>query len=292
MEDIILEIDGLCKQYANFKLQDVSFSLPKGCIMGLIGENGAGKSTTLKLILGLLRKDAGSVNIFGQDMEKEGEAIKDGIGIVFADMNMPFSFHAKQVNQVLKRLYHNWEEEKFFRLLDRFGLRREMPIKKYSQGMRMKLNIIVAMCHQARLLILDEATSNLDSVVRDDILELLLEFVQDAEHSVLVSSHITSDLEKAADYITYIHQGKILFSEEKDRLLETYVMWKTTMEELQQVRAEYGIRYRENAFGVEALVRRDETTLPEEALLDRVTLDDIMLFYAKGKLLRAGKEEE
>uniref|UniRef100_UPI003FEFD2BC ABC transporter ATP-binding protein n=1 Tax=Candidatus Fimivicinus sp. TaxID=3056640 RepID=UPI003FEFD2BC len=214
-----IRVSNLCKNYGTFQLKDVSFTLPQGCIMGLIGENGAGKSTTLKLLLNLIHKDSGEISIFGLDPVKEEQKIKEQIGVVFDENFFHDVLRAKDIPSVMRPVYANWDDRLFDSLCARFQLPWEKKIKEYSRGMKMKLSIAVAMAHHPRLLLLDEATSGLDPVVRNEILDLFQEFIQDERNSILLSSHITSDLERVADYITFIHQGRILASESKDDLL-------------------------------------------------------------------------
>ena len=215
-----LTISGLTKTYQDFVLDDVSFSVPTGSIVGLIGENGAGKSTTIRAALGLVPKEAGSISVLGQE-ELDNE-IKEQIGIVFDGNNFSENLSPKKIERVMKDVYRSWNTQTFLALLKKFGLPVGKPIKQFSKGMKMKLAIAVALSHNSKLLILDEATSGLDPVIRDDILDMLLDFVQDETHSILLSSHITSDLEKIADYIVFIHQGKVVFSKPKDELTEQY----------------------------------------------------------------------
>ena len=218
----ILEVDSLSKHYADFDLKDVSLSLPKGAIMGLVGTNGAGKSTTIKLILNLIRRDGGSVRIFGKDNIGEEAAVKERIGVVFDECFFHDNLKPSQVSKVMGHIYKDWDEAYFFRLTDRFALPRGKVVKEFSRGMKMKLSIAAALSHHPDLLLLDEPTSGLDPIVRNEILDLFMDFIQDENKSVLLSSHITSDLEKVADYIAYIHGGRILLSDEKDALVERY----------------------------------------------------------------------
>lgn len=215
-----LTISGLTKTYKDFVLDNVSFAVPSGAIVGLIGENGAGKSTTINAALGLIQKEAGQVSILGK--EKLDADTKEQIGVVFDGSNYPEILSPKEISRVMKNIYHSWDEQTYFHLLKQFSLPLDKQIKQFSKGMKMKLAISVAFSHHSKLLVLDEATSGLDPVIRDDILDMLLDFVQDEEHSVLVSSHITSDLEKIADYIVFIHEGKVVFSKPKDELIEQY----------------------------------------------------------------------
>lgn len=278
-----LELKQVSKVYENFALQNISLTLPRGCIMGLIGENGAGKSTTLKLLLNLIKRDGGEITVLDSPAEIFSAQRNAAIGVVMDECHIPDMLHVKQVNKIMKDVYFNWEEDTFFALAKRFGLPEKAKIKTYSRGMRMKLSIAVALSHNAQLLILDEATSGLDPVVRDEILELFLDFMQDENHAILIASHITSDLEKICDYITYIHKGHIELSMEKDRLLEEHGIFKGSEEQLQALPAEAVLRVRRNQFNVEALVKREQ--IHSNILLERPTLEDIMLFFNKGSQL-------
>lgn len=278
-----LELKQVSKVYENFALQNISLTLPRGCIMGLIGENGAGKSTTLKLLLNLIKRDGGEITVLDSPAEIFSAQRNAAIGVVMDECHIPDMLHVKQVNKIMKDIYFNWEEDTFFALAKRFGLPEKAKIKTYSRGMRMKLSIAVALSHNAQLLILDEATSGLDPVVRDEILELFLDFMQDENHAILIASHITSDLEKICDYITYIHKGHIELSMEKDRLLEEHGIFKGSEEQLQALPAEAVLRVRRNQFNVEALVKREQ--IHANILLERPTLEAIMLFFNKGSQL-------
>ncbi len=280
-----LEIKNLTKRFGGFTLDHVSFSLPKGSIMGFIGENGAGKTTTLKLILNELKKDEGSVRIYGMDPDQEELACKEMLGLVFDQSYFYEGMCAKEISQVMKRMFRNWDTESFHRLIRRFDLPEKQPFKEFSRGMKMKLSIATALAHSPKLLLLDEATSGLDPVVRNEILDLFMDFIQDEEHSILLSSHITSDLEKIADYITFIHKGKIVLTESKDTLLSDYGVLKCGAKDFLSLSGaiEQGqiIGYRRNAFGYEALVsdRSQARKQFPDMVLDRVTLEDIMMFY-------------
>lgn len=222
MNENALVVKDLKKNYHDFTLDGVSFSLPRGSIVGLIGENGAGKSTTINAILGLIKKDGGTISILGKQDNEIDNGIRDQIGVVFDGSNFPRSLSARKLNNVFKNIYSTWDENGYFSLLQKMSLPTDKKIKEFSKGMKMKLSIAVALSHHSKLLILDEATSGLDPVVRDDILDLFLDFVQDENNSILVSSHITSDLEKVADYIVFIHKGKVVFSKPKDELKYQY----------------------------------------------------------------------
>ena len=277
-----LELKNVSKQYENFALQNISLVLPRGCIMGMIGENGAGKSTTIKLLLDLIRRDGGEIEVLGVPAETFSAERNAAIGVVMDECSIPDMFHVKQVDAVMRDIYANWDSETFFQLISRFGLPLKSKIKTYSRGMKMKLSIAVALSHNAQLLILDEATSGLDPVVRDEILEMFQEFMQDEAHAILMASHITSDLEKICDYITYIHQGHIELSMEKDRLLEEYGVFKGSEEQLKALPADAVLRVCRNSFGVEALVKR--SGIRTDCQLEQPTLEGIMLFFNKGML--------
>ena len=222
MQSNALVVNDLTKRYPDFVLDKVSFSVPCGTIVGLIGENGAGKSTTINAVLGMINRDSGSIELFGEADTQSSDSIRNQIGVVFDGNNYPDVLSAQKLNRVLREIYRTWDERKFFDLLKKMSLPADKKIKEFSKGMQMKLSIAAALSHNSRLLILDEATSGLDPVVRDDILDMFLEFVQDESHSILVSSHITSDLEKVADYIVFIHKGKVVFCKSKDELRYKY----------------------------------------------------------------------
>ncbi len=214
-----LEIKGLTKAYRDFRLDSLDLVLPSGCIMGLIGENGAGKSTTIKLILNTIRRDAGTITIMGKDNRKNVQLMKEDVGIVLDDVGFPECLTGKQVGKIMRNTYRNWDNKAYEDYLRKFSVPMDKEFKDFSRGMKMKLGIAVAMSHDPKLLILDEATSGLDPVVRDEVVEMLNEFTRDEGHSILISSHIVSDLEKLCDYIAFLHKGKLLLCEEKDALL-------------------------------------------------------------------------
>ncbi len=276
-----LEITNLTKEYKDFKLDNVSLKLPSGCIMGLIGENGAGKSTMIKLIMDAIKRDSGEIIILGKENRSDDfKLTKEDIGIVLDNIGFPEIITAKQLNAIMKMTYQNWEEEAYFRYIERFSLPEKKPIKDYSRGMKMKLAIAAAMSHRARLLILDEATSGLDPIVRDEILDIFLEFTRKEEHSILISSHIVSDLEKLCDYIAFLHKGKLIFCEEKDRLLETYVMLHCKKTELNELQLSAVKGKRENSYGIDALVERKK--VPRGMNVENASIEDIILFMVKG----------
>lgn len=277
----LLQLTGVSKEFEQFKLQDIDFSLPAGTIMGLIGENGAGKTTIIKLILGLQQKDGGQISVLGYAPENLPLTEKARIGLVLDDFPFPETFNSREVEMIMRNIYPNWDEKVFLDLCTRFALPSKKALKTYSKGMKMKLQLAVALSHQAKLLILDEATSGLDPVAREEILDLLLEFIQDESCSVLMSSHIISDLEKVCDYITYIHQGKIIFSEEKDFLREEYGVLRGAKNMTAELPADAVIGIRQHQFGEEALVWRAK--MPHGAALEPASLEDIMIYYNKRK---------
>jgi ABC-2 type transport system ATP-binding protein len=276
----VIEINGLTKHYDGFTLDKISFSQPQGSIMGFIGENGAGKSTTIKLILNVIHRDEGEIKVFGRDNLTYGAEIKEQIGVVYDESSFPESMTATNINAFMSRIYRNWDHQAYYRYLDQFGLPNNKEIKTFSRGMKMKLSIATALSHRARLLILDEPTSGLDPVVRDEILDIFLEFIQSEDHSIFLSTHITSDIEKIADYITFIHQGRIVFVSDKDELLTRYGVLKCGLDEFEHIDKRLIKGYRKNRFGVEALVEKSNF---RGGLIDTATIEDIMLFILRGE---------
>ena len=277
-----IKIENLSKKYEDFELKDVSFNVPCGSIVGLIGENGAGKSTTIKAILDLTEKESGVVEILGSTtLDKE---TKEHIGVVFEGNNFPEELNAKELNNVLKNIYKYWNEEKFYGLLYDFKLPIQKKIKDYSRGMKMKLAILVALSHDTKLLILDEATNGLDPIIREEILDILLDFIQDETHTVLFSSHITSDLEKIADYIVFIKNGTVFLNASKDELIYEYGILKCKKEDFDKIDKEDIITYikRENIYEILIYDKKEKKNKYKDLNIDTVTLDDIMLMYIKG----------
>ena len=284
MESNSILVKDLCKEFDDFTLDHVSFQVPKGRIVGFIGENGAGKSTTIKLILNELRKDSGKIEIFGVDYS--ACSVKEDIGVVFDECNFHEVFTADNIEKILSKVYKSWDSSLYRQYLKRFKLPANKPIGSFSKGMKMKLSIISAMSHKPKLLILDEATTGLDPVVRDEILDLFLEFIQDEEHSIFFSSHITSDIQKIADYVILIHQGKIIFEEQKDDLVYNYGIVRCGKEKFASISPDDYITHRITTVSVECLVRDKEAVKQKyrnmNIIVDNATLEDIMLFYIKG----------
>jgi len=279
-----IRVEGLRKRYPRFELKDVSLEVPKGSIVGFIGENGAGKTTTIKAIVGAIRRDAGKIEIFGRDFARHGKALKQTIAVVTEESFFHEEFAAKDVALVLRRLYDRWDDALFRHYLDRFNLPPDKRIKELSRGMRMKLAIAAALSHHPKLLILDEPTSGLDPVVRSEILDVFLDFIQDEEHAILFSSHITTDLEKIADYIVFIHDGRIILSRPKDELIERYGIMKCGLDEFQRVDAADCVGVRRYGFGCEMLVRDRQAMRRKypHLTIDPAAIEDIMLYYARG----------
>ena len=275
-------VQNLCKQFEDFSLDNVSFKVPKGRIVGFIGENGAGKSTTINLILNELNKDSGQIQVFGIDHTIP--TVKENIGVVFDECNFHDVFTAADIEKILKRVYKTWDSNLFSQYLKKFKIPTKKTIGTFSKGMKMKLSIICAMAHRPKLLILDEATTGLDPVVRDEVLDLFWEFIQDEDCSIFFSSHITSDIQKIADYVILIHQGKIIFEEQKDNLVYNYGVEKCGKEKFAQFSADDYIIQRTTNMSVECLVRDKEAFKKKykNIIVDNATLEDIMLFYVKG----------
>lgn len=280
MENAI-EIRNLSKEFKGFTLDDISFNLPKGCIMGLIGENGAGKSTTIRLMMNALSKTSGEVRVLGTDNESpEFNGVKEDIGVVLDEAYFPGVLDAHAVNRMLKATYKRWDEALFFQYLRKFSLPEKKPFKDFSRGMKMKLAIATALSHEPKLLILDEATSGLDPIVRNEILEIFYDFTRNPEHSILISSHIISDLEKLCDYIAFIHEGKLLICEEKDALLDKYGILRCKWKELDDIPPDAIAGRRSSDYGVECLVRREMVNRTFD--VERAELEDIVLYLVKG----------
>lgn len=280
-----LEIHELTKKYEDFTLDHISFQVPSGSIVGLIGENGAGKTSTINAVLGLIKKDSGEIEILGENADNLSSPVKEEIGVVFDGSNFSEELTPVKLNKVLREVYSSWDQALFSKLLDQMEVPLSKKIKTFSKGMKMKLSIAVALAHHPKLLILDEATSGLDPVMRDDILDMFLDFVQDEEHSILVSSHITSDLEKVADYIVFIHKGKIIFAKSKDELLENYGIIKCGREQFEALDEEDQITYRRLDYEWQVLTadrNRAQKKYPK-ALVIPATIDEIMLLYVKGE---------
>ncbi len=274
-----LEIKNVSKSFSDFRLDNLNLTLPSGCIMGLIGENGAGKSTTIKLILDMLHKDSGTITILDKDNNNNIELLKEDIGVVMDEVGLPECLTAKQVGKVMKHTFRNWDDAEYARLLKKLSLPDNKPFKDLSRGMKMKLGIAIAMSHGAKLLLLDEPTSGLDPVVRDEVVEMFCDFTRDENHSILISSHIVSDLEKLCDYIAFLHKGKLLLCEEKDQLLAEYGLIHCTAEEL-KVLPSVAVKYKKQTpYGIEAMVVRN--AVPNGIKISPVSVEELFVFMIK-----------
>lgn len=282
-----IEINALCKSYPNFALDNVSFKVPGGSIVGFVGQNGAGKTTTIKAILDIIRRDSGAITLMGRDNIAEGPVARSQVGVVFDECSFHDWLTAPMVASILRNVYKSWDDAYFTQLLERFGIAdrtgKKDTLKTYSRGMKMKLSLAAALAHRPKLLILDEATSGLDPVVRDEILDIFLDFISDEEHSILFSSHITSDIEKAADYLVFIHQGRIVLDAEKDALLDSYGILRCPAAYYDAMDKTHVKGMRRTDFGLEVLIDdRPGFRAGDEVVVDRATVDDIMLFTIKG----------
>lgn len=282
--DMILQVENLTKQYKDFKLDHISFSVPKGSIMGLIGENGAGKSTIINAALDLINKDEGTVTFWGQELASSKQ-LKEDIGIVFDEISFYETLTPEKVGKISRTAYKQWDEALYQAYLKRFQVPFNKEIKNLSKGMKMKLGIAAALSHKPKLLILDEATSGLDPVMRDDILDVFLEFMQDENHSILMSSHITTDLEKVADYITFIHNGKMLFCKTKDELRYHYGIIRCGAALFKEIEKTEILVCRKDDYQWNLLVADKEKARKKykNAVVDDATIDEIMLLYVKGE---------
>ena len=274
-----LEVRDLSITFSGFHLDNINLTLPRGCIMGLIGENGAGKTTTIKLILNMLRRDGGTVTLFGQDNRTDMHLLKEDIGVVMDEAGIPECLTARQVGKVMRHTFRRWDSEEYDRLLDRFSLPPNKAFKDFSRGMKMKLGIAIAMSHHARLLLLDEPTSGLDPVARDEVVEMFHDFTRDENHAILISSHIVSDLEKLCDYVAFLHQGKLMLCEEKDALLSAYGIVHCTPAQLGELELRSILHTKVSPYGVEAIVLREN--IPAHFKISPISIEELFLFMVK-----------
>ena len=280
-----VEIRGLTKRYDGFTLDNISFTVPKGCIMGFIGQNGAGKTTTIQSMLNIIPIDAGEIKLLGLDHIKNEDEVKERIAAAVDDCPFGEVFMPVQIDRVFKGLYRKWSTDTFFRYIDRFQLPRDKKVGNLSKGMKMKLQIAVALSHDAELLIMDEATSGLDPIIRNEILDVFRDYLMDGERSILMSSHITSDIEKIADCVTFIDNGRILLTGYKDELLESHGVIKCTREEYREFAPEDYISARLNDFGAQ-IMTADRSAAEQKysgAIIEKTTLEEIMQFYVNAE---------
>ena len=274
-----IEIRGLTKHYPDFTLDQLTLALPEGCILGLIGENGAGKTTAMRLMLGMTKPDGGTAEVLGTNVSEDLTAVKEELGVVLDEPGIPWCMTAQQAGKMLAGLYKSWDAAAYDALLKKLAVPVNKPYQELSRGNRMKLGIAMALAHHPKLLLLDEPTSGLDPVVRDEVVSLLSDFTREEDHAILISSHIVSDLEKLCDYIAFLHRGKLMLLEEKDRLLEEYAFLRCEGAELEKLDPAAVIGKKESPYGVSAIVRRD--ALPAGAEISPVTLEELFVFMVK-----------
>lgn len=277
----MLSIRGLSKRYMNFSVEDVTFNVPDGTVVGLIGENGAGKSTIIKSVLGAVHPDGGEILVDGMPLDKLDRRGRQKISFVLDDMGLPMELTLSMLDKVLANIFEKWDSAKFKSLVQKFGLPEKKMLREFSKGMKMKATIAVALSYESNLLILDEPTSGLDPVVRDDILEMIYDYNRQNGRAALISSHITTDLEKICDYIVYIHGGKVIFNEEKDELLSRYAIYSTDEKQLAELDKTAVVKVLRRDYGVDILASKEK--MPRDFEYRPVSLDDIMLFYSKGE---------
>lgn len=277
-----IEVNKLNKTYDDFKLQDISFKVESGTIMGIVGENGAGKSTIIKGILNLINLDSGEIKILGKDIKSDDSLIKNNIGVVFDESYFHDNLNIKDISKIMKNIYSQWQESVFQRYIKQFKLPIDKKVKDFSRGMKMKLSISVALSHNANILILDEATSGLDPVVRDEILDIFLEYIQEEDKTILISSHITSDLEKICDYITFINHGKLIFSENKDDLIYNFGIIKCSQSDINKIDKEDIVGIKEGKFSTEIMVKNRFKYENKDLVIDKTNLEEIILFKVRG----------
>ncbi len=276
-----IELNQAQKRYSDFVLGPLTLSLPSGCILGLVGENGAGKTTTIKLLLNLIRRDGGRVSVLGKDPASCGPGIKEDLGVVLDEVGFPDCLTPAQLDKVFRHTYSRWDSQEYHALLRRFQLPQAKPFSDFSKGMKMKLGLAVALSHHPKLLILDECTAGLDPVVRDEVVEMIYDFTRQEDHSVLFSSHIVGDLEKLCDYVAFLHQGKLLLLEEKDRLLEDYRRISLPLSQLEALPGSAVLSRRQTPYGAEVLVKKEN--LPAGFAASPVSLEELFVLLIKGR---------
>ena len=274
-----LELKNVSKSYPGFRLDDLTLTLPEGCILGLIGENGAGKSTTIRLILNMIRKDGGDISVLGKEIVKDTDLPKEDIGVVLDEVGIPECLTVSQIENMMKNVFRNWDSREFHRITAKFALPDGKPFKDFSRGMKMKTGIAVALSHHAKLLILDEATGGLDPVARDEVVEMLNDFTRDETHYILISSHIVSDLEKLCDYVAFLHKGKLMLCEEKDVLKDRYGSVRMTAEDADRLDRSAVLFRKDTPYGTELIVRRDQ--VPADAEITPVGIEELFVVMAK-----------
>jgi len=281
----VIELKNVTKDYGDFKLDNVSFAVPEGTVCGFIGQNGAGKTTTINLILDVINRDSGEITLFGEPVSKDTAYLREDIGVVFDEMGFHEFMTGRDINIMMKNIYRNWDEDVFFENLKKFSLPSKKKCGAFSRGMRMKLQIAVALSHHARLLIMDEPTSGLDPIVRNEIINIFREFVVEEDHTILLSSHITSDLEKIADEVVFINGGHIVLSGNKDEILEKHGILKCKKDALAEISESLIVSSEVSEYGVCVLVndRHAAEKLYPDMVIERAGLEEIMIYYVNRK---------
>lgn len=284
----VIEIQNLEKNYPTFHLKPLDLTVPAGCIMGLVGENGAGKTTLIRLILNLVSRDGGTIQVFGKDNVMYDRLIKEDVGVVLDESFFSEYMTPLQISKIMAKFYRNWDEPFFIQHLEKFQLPKDQLMKTFSRGMKMKLQIATALAHHPKLLLLDEPTSGLDPIVRNEILDIFLDFIQDDTKSILLSTHITSDLEHIADYITFIQDGEIILGETRDAILDQYGIMKCSIAVFEQLDRSDIVRYQKRKYDCVVLVRDrlacKKKYQKKEVVVERATIEEIMLLYSKGEV--------
>ena len=291
-DSYVIELKNVKKDYGDFVLDNVSFSVPTGSVCGFIGQNGAGKTTTIQIILDAIKRDGGEVYVFGKNINDGMAELKEDIGVVFDEMGFHDFLTPKQINTVMKNIYKNWDEEAFFDYLKKFSLPAKKECGKFSRGMRMKLQIATAMSHKAKLLIMDEPTSGLDPIVRNEIIQIFREFVIEEDHSILLSSHITTDLEKIADEVVFIDAGKIVLSGNKDEIIEKHGILRCKKDEVKEISDSLIVDVEVSSMGAEILVndKKAASKLYPGMVIDEAGLEQIMIHYVNGSKADAASD--
>ena len=274
-----IEIKDLCKTYGDFTLDHLNLTLPGGCIMGLVGENGAGKSTTIRLMMQMIQKDEGTITLLGKNVDEMDPLTKEDIGVVMDEVGFPLCLKTEEIGKIMQLTFHNWDQDQYEQLVHQFNIPFNKQFKDFSRGMKMKAGIAVALSHHAKLLILDEATSGLDPVVRDEVLDILNEFTRDENHSILISSHIVSDLEKCCDYIAFLHRGRLLLCQEKDVLLASYGIVNMTPAQIADLPSASILHQKNTGYGIQALVKRD--AIPDGISISPITIEELFVQLVK-----------
>lgn len=282
-----IEMKNASKNFEDFGLKNINLNVPNGSIVGLIGENGSGKTSIIKLILNLIKKDSGEIKVFGKDNSKEDRKIYEKVGSLLDDSYLPNELNIRKIDNIMSSLYSNWDFENFNSLINRFVLPQDKNFKDYSKGMRVKAALAISLSHNANLLILDEPTSGLDPIIRDEILEIFMDYMQSEENSILISSHISSDLEKIADYIAFIDNGELIFFEYKDKLIYDYGVLKCKSDEFDKIEKDDLLVYEKTSNGYRCLLKDKRSSIDKYSnfVIDDVGIDDIMLIYKKGVMV-------